>query len=79
MPCKAFNYDYRCTPADKRPNGATDIEIFEVSTGKVVLAYRIPYRHKAWCNASASLMVLSEGPSALAELQEHHGFRSMAA
>ena len=74
MLCKAFDYDYRDIPADKRPNGATNIEIFERATGKVVLAYQIPYRRKAWCHASASLMVLAEGPASLAELQAHHGF-----
>lgn len=74
MTCKAFSYDYRCTPADKRPNGATDIEIFEVDTGKVVLAYRLPYSRKAWCHASGTLMVVAEGPGPLAELQAHHGF-----
>ena len=74
MTCKAWNYDYRCTPADKRPNGATDIEIFEVSTNKVVLAYQIPYRRHAAADAGGSLMVLSEGPGPLAELQAHYGF-----
>lgn len=73
--CNAFNYDHRETALTNKRNGPTKVEIFETETGKVVLAYTLPFSHKAWCHASATLMTLAEGPDTLKELQEHYSFK----